>query len=825
MLVFAPEDDNNDAFVVFDFDFHPYFLAEIPHDASANLAEKRIQRVADDERARVVSITDGKLSMMGEVKRLLRVKVKNTRDIKSMRDKVGKLRGIEDVFETKIRYSHRYVSDEDLTFNVRYRVEYEETENGNLKKLQSLERLEEYADSEFLTAKDNNNRVLAFDIEIAKIDEGFPDASEDRVDLISVSRDDGEDFVIEDDDEAAMLRAFRDEVREYDPSVIATYNGDDFDWPYIVDRAEILGVDLSVGRDGSEPRIRDSYSRYGEDREATIQGRVHVDCYKTVRRDYNQITEEFKGVKIKASKTLERVADFFGVMDYDERVHLSPDKMAEVYDNNPERFRDYAKDDSRATIEICKKVVPQLVTLSSLTRTSLQRSTVCDRGEFLENHFIWRASRENELVPRKRYDNEVEFKGGKVFEPIEGFHENVYCLDFSGLYPAIMIYHDIGPDTLVSDYNLVYEENEDGEEAHVETTVTPSGKPPEEVHVVPELGHEFSKERESFVTESIRELLESKNRLKEDLKEASGSEKKVLQARYSGVKRVVNSVFGFVGWQRSRWFALPCAESTTAYGRYYINQVADLAREMGFEIIAGDTDSVMIKETDSKESVGSLVKRCNENYPVELEVEEKMPVALFTDSKKTYCYKGSDGGIFAKGLEVRRGDWCSYAQEAQAETICELVENQNIRTATELAKGKIEDLREGKYQLEDLVISKGMNKEPVEYVSKTPHSAAAKRENQSVPGSDISQGDTIDYLIVTHDSMERSEYCSVNDPSGVSDRAVTVKMFKLFDYELDLEYYINNQAVPCVMRLLNILGVQRNEVLGRPSQESLDEYM
>jgi len=377
-------------------------LAEIPHDGSADLAEKRIQRVADDERARVVSVTDGKLSMMGEVKRLLRIKVKNTRDVTSMRDKVRKLRGIEDVYETKIPFSHRYVSDEDLTFNVRYRVEYEETENGNLKKLRSLEQLEEYSDSEFLTTKDDNNRALAFDIEIAKTEEGFPDASKDRVDLIAVSRDDGEDFVIEDDDEAAMLREFRDEVRKYDPSVIATYNGDDFDWPYLVDRAENIGVNLAIGRDGSEPRIRDSYSRYGEDSEASIQGRVHVDCYKVVRRDYKQITAEFKGVKIKSSKTLERVADFFGVMDYDDRVHLSPEEMAEVYQEDPQRFRDYAKDDSRATIEICKKVVPQLVTLSSLTRTSLQRSTTCDRGELLENYYIWRASRENELVPPKQ---------------------------------------------------------------------------------------------------------------------------------------------------------------------------------------------------------------------------------------------------------------------------------------------------------------------------------------------------------------------------------------------------------------------------------------
>ena len=40
--------------------------------------------------------------------------------------------------------------------------------------------------------------------------------------------------------ESAMLRAWRDFVREVDPDIITGYNIVNFDWPYIIERAEFL---------------------------------------------------------------------------------------------------------------------------------------------------------------------------------------------------------------------------------------------------------------------------------------------------------------------------------------------------------------------------------------------------------------------------------------------------------------------------------------------------------------------------------------------------------------------------------------------------------
>jgi len=42
----------------------------------------------------------------------------------------------------------------------------------------------------------------------------------------------------------ALLHRFFDHIREVKPNVIATFNGDSFDWPFVETRAKIHGIDM-----------------------------------------------------------------------------------------------------------------------------------------------------------------------------------------------------------------------------------------------------------------------------------------------------------------------------------------------------------------------------------------------------------------------------------------------------------------------------------------------------------------------------------------------------------------------------------------------------
>lgn len=47
-------------------------------------------------------------------------------------------------------------------------------------------------------------------------------------------------------DEHATISRFFEHIREVRPHIMATYNGDFFDWPFVERRAEILGAFATV---------------------------------------------------------------------------------------------------------------------------------------------------------------------------------------------------------------------------------------------------------------------------------------------------------------------------------------------------------------------------------------------------------------------------------------------------------------------------------------------------------------------------------------------------------------------------------------------------
>ena len=144
--------------------------------------------------------------------------------------------------------------------------------------------------------------VLAFDIETTKPPLKFPDASVDHIMMISymidgqgylitnreiVSRDiadfeytpkpeyEGPFTIFNEADEVALLRRFFDHIRDSKPSIIVTYNGDYFDWPFVEARAAIHGInmfaEIGFAKD-DEGEYKSSYCS-------------HMDCFRWVKRD------------------------------------------------------------------------------------------------------------------------------------------------------------------------------------------------------------------------------------------------------------------------------------------------------------------------------------------------------------------------------------------------------------------------------------------------------------------------------------------------------------------------------------------------------------
>ncbi|MFP3686076.1 DNA polymerase, partial [Bacillus sp. SIMBA_026] len=351
--------------------------------------------------------------------------------------------------------------------------------------------------------------------------------------------------------EREMIKRFLKIIREKDPDIIITYNGDSFDLPYLAKRAEKLGIKLTIGRDGSEPKMQ----RIGDMTAVEVKGRIHFDLYHVIRRTINLPTY-----------TLEAVYEaIFGKPK--EKVYA--DEIAKAWETGEglERVAKYSMEDAKATYELGKEFFPMEAQLSRLVGQPLWDVSRSSTGNLVEWFLLRKAYERNELAPNKPDEREYErrlresYAGGFVKEPEKGLWENIVSLDFRSLYPSIIITHNVSPDTLNREGCRNYD-------------------------VAPEVGHKFCKDFPGFIPSLLKRLLDERQKIKTKMKASQDPiEKIMLDYRQRAIKILANSYYGYYGYAKARWYCKECAESVTAWGREYIEFVwKELEEKFGFKV-------------------------------------------------------------------------------------------------------------------------------------------------------------------------------------------------------------------------------------------------
>jgi DNA polymerase elongation subunit (family B) len=130
-------------------------------------------------------------------------------------------------------------------------------------------------------------RRMQIDLETLGLNPADPDAA---IIMISIRQATFEDVLVLESTEAELIERFNAIVAKLDPDVIEGHNIFGFDLPYLVERARRAGVALTLGRDGSAPRMleRDQQVRVGPISQnyaaAFIHGRHVVDTYLQIQR-------------------------------------------------------------------------------------------------------------------------------------------------------------------------------------------------------------------------------------------------------------------------------------------------------------------------------------------------------------------------------------------------------------------------------------------------------------------------------------------------------------------------------------------------------------
>ncbi|ROT82337.1 putative DNA polymerase alpha catalytic subunit-like [Penaeus vannamei] len=384
------------------------------------------------------------------------------------------------------------------------------------------------------------------------------------------------------------------------------------------------------------------------------------------------------------------------------------------------------------------------------------------------------------------------YTGGLVLDPKKGFYDKfILLMDFNSLYPSIIQEYNICFTTMAREFK---EENKEGEEE-----VLPDLPDPElEAGVLP--------------TE-IRKLVESRRQVKQLMKQPDISNDLKLQydIRQKALKLTANSMYGCLGFSYSRFFARHLAALVTGKGREILLHTRDLVRKLNFDVIYGDTDSIMINtnctDYEQVQKLGHKIKsEVNKLYKLlELEVDGVFKYMLLLKKKKYAALtvtKLPNGQTLEeqelKGLDIVRRDWSQLASDCGRHIVQQILSDQgpderieNIHSHLEKLKN---DLNDGKIGLDLLSITKSLTKNPEDYPDKKslPHVQVALRMN-SRGGKKLRQGDTVQYVI-----------CEDGSNLAATQRAYHVDELKTNSaLVIDKNYYLAHQIHPVVSRLLD----------------------
>jgi len=763
--------DDDLRIVVIDRSFRPYFYVLPQDDVNPQELLKRLNAEIHGKRP-VLNMEIVEKKYFGKPVKVIKVTCLIPADVPKYRELFRTLKGVKDVLEADVRFYMRYIIDHQLRPCGWHEVKVRPLpKNKNWHVDAVYEALEPPKPIEY--DKLPRLRILAFDIECYN-PKGTPKPERDPVIIISLMTSEGEKKLLtaNDHNDILLLREFVDFVKSYDPDVIIGYNSNRFDWPYLIERSKKLGVRLAVSRANSSP----APSVYGH---YSIVGRANVDLY--------DFAEDMYEIKV---KTLENVADYLGVMPKDKRVLIDGIEIYKYWDdpNLRKTLFEYALQDVMSTYGIGEKVLPFAMQLASLVGLTLDQVGAASVGFRVEWYLMREAYLQGELVPNRIERPYAPYKGAIVLEPKKGVHENIAVLDFSSMYPNIMISKNISPDTYV---------------------------PPEEVddpskyNIAPEVGHAFRKEPPGFYKRVLSKLLNFRRQIKEEMKryDPQSVEYRILDERQRAVKVIANACYGYAGWVGARWYKREVAEATTAWGRETIKETIKLAKALGLKVIYGDTDSVFVEY--DKEKVGKFIEAVKERFNLEIKPDKVYVRVFFTEAKKRYCGLLPDGRIDVVGLEAVRGDWAEIAKEVQERVLEIILKEGSPWKAVEYVRSIVDALRAGKVPISKLIIWKSITKGFEEYEVRAAHVAAAKRLVKA--GYKLEIGEKIGYLII-------------KGPGKLADKAWPYVLVKDPE-QIDYEYYIERQVLPAALRVLRYFGISDNILLSGHKQATLFDFL
>jgi len=779
------KDDKGKTIVCLDYDFEPYFYI-LPKQGKENEVKKKVEAIKSIKIKRIETVEK---ILSKEKRKFVKVFCFLSTDVPKVRDIIKEWNDlVEEEYEYSINYYRRYLIDNQIESWI-------DVEGQEIKKNYKADKVIKIGKIKAINSDAIPElKLMAFDIECVE------ENGKQKIVMLSLKSKNFEKvltyqkdihyekYVEVLKDEKELLERFVEYVNKQNCDLLLGYNSDLFDFQIIQQRADELKVKLVLSRDFSELK----FARRARISSARLKGRIHIDLFEFINNILSpQLQTEVLSLDAVSTELLG-----------DKKIEIKYEEILESWRKRKDlaKLAEYCLKDSELTLRLGEFILPQIYEMSKLSGQLLFDTSRMTYSQLVEWYLSKRAFAMNIIIPNQPKWEEIEerrertpYAGGYVKEPIAGMHENIAVVDVKSMYPSIIASFNISPETFKCCKK-------------------------EEGWQVPESDYWFCKKHKGFVSTVIRELIEKRKEIKERVKKIKrdSEEWKRLHNEEFSLKTTSNAMYGAYAFAGAKWYCVECAKSAANFGRFFIKKIVEIAEKSGFIILYVDTDSCFIKlkiENHLEERVNELLKRVNRELPgiLELDLQGIYKRGIFIPrgvgpgtAKKRYALIDEKGVLTIRGLEKVRRDWSNVAKDTQEKVLRLILEEKDVKGSVKYVKDVIKKLKERKIPLKDLIIIEQLTKPLSEYKAIGPHVVAARKIKER--GRPVGEGMPIMFIIT-------------KGKGSISERAEPIEDVDIKD--IDIDYYITHQIVPAALRVLTVLGVTEEELLG----ESLKSFL
>ena len=608
--------------------------------------------------------------------------------------------------------------------------------------------------------------------------------------------------------------------------IVITYNGDDFDLPYLYARSQDPRIDPDRSQIIPKDKVpiiikRETFIKRGIQAEPVqLKYGIHIDLFRTFQ---NRSVQIYAFSNKYSEHTLNAISE--ALLD-DTKLEFDGD----ISELPIETLAMYCLKDADLTYRLTSfndsLLMKLIVVIARIGRLSIDDVARFGVNQWIRGMLYYEHRLNGFLIPRRdelqekgtasttAIIKEKKYRGGLVVEPKLGIHFGVVVVDFASLYPSIIKVHNLSYETV----NCV----------HQSCKEDPNQKVPGTTHWICKVNRGLT----SLLIGSLRDLRVNYYKHLSKNKSITPEERQLYNVVSQAIKVILNASYGVMGAEIFPLYCLPVADATAAIGRVTTTSTIERCKEIGIEVIYGDTDSLFLKNPSSNK-VEEISLWARTRLGVDLEIDKQYRYVVFSELKKNYLGVLTDGTVDVKGLTGKKSHTPPFIRNAFYEILSILSKvdsEKDFESAREKIKNIIQENAKGlelkKIPLNDLSFNVMVNKSPEKYGKKMSNNQTTKnialhgKEKEVETFKGLPQHIKAAKLLTDNGRLIKAgdiiSYVKTKTGDGVKPVELAVAE------DIDIEKYLATMEAT-FDQLLSSLNFNFKTLLGKPRQRSLDE--